>query len=71
MYFEVVAHYEGSKKRKENLDSKIELQEFANKVKEQGSKKMIIKTFDCQGFKEKFKSTLVFGYWKNKRIFTT
>ena len=53
MYFEVKA-FKGAKRRFENLDNMDELNEFVgNWCADNGYNKLIIKSFDCNGFRKR------------------
>lgn len=52
MYFEAKAFNRGTR-RFENLDNFQELQDFCAKYVELGFNKLIVKAFDCNGFKSR------------------
>tara|TARA_R110000787_G_scaffold126553_2_gene237883 strand:- start:1950 stop:2162 length:213 start_codon:yes stop_codon:yes gene_type:complete len=57
MYFEAKAFNKGTR-RFENLDNFQELQDFCAKYVELGFNKLIVKAFDCDGFRSRSFYTL-------------
>lgn len=60
MYFEVKAFRNG-KRRFENLDNLQELQNFCAEYSAKGFTKLIVKAFDCEGFKSRNFYTFIDG----------
>jgi len=67
MYFEVKA-FKGNVRRFENLDSFGELEDFCAKYSELNFRKMIVRAFDCEGFRSVSYFTFEEGTYRRLKI---